>query len=199
MLKGIKYFIQQSWLLIVAAFFFGLLLAITNTAWKPKIEQNKIDKFQKQVASVIKGAVIEKPIDGDFVINEKLSTEVYEVKDASSKKVGFAFQAKGPGYDIIELVIVVDAKCENYLGYGVLVCNETPGFGDKMKNDYYKDQFKNIPAEQLKLLTNGEPKVKDENIIAISGATISSQGVVDIFNNYIDKIRKQLIKRGLVD
>ena len=199
MLKALKLFWKESWLLIAASFFFGLLLAVTYTAWNPKIEQNKTAKFEKQVSDVVSGAKLDAPIDGDFVISDKISTKVYPVKSQTGEKLGFAFAAQGPGYDIIELVIVVDANCENYLGYGVLVCNETPGFGDKMKYPFFKDQFTNITAAELTLVKEGDPADKeDSKIVAISGATISSQGVVNIFNTYIGIIREQLIKRGLI-
>jgi len=51
-LKNIKYFIEQSWLLIVASFVFGLLLAVTNAAWQPRIIQNEIDKFNSNKRSL---------------------------------------------------------------------------------------------------------------------------------------------------
>lgn len=198
MVKPLKDFIQQSWLLIIACIVFGLLLAMINMAWKPKIDANKVAQFQSQLQMVIPGAKVENPLEEKFVINEKISTDVYPVKSETDQSVGFAFVAGGAAYDYLELVIVVDNKCEKILGYGVLICNETPGFGTKIYNDYFKDQFENIPAEQLKLVSVGDPEVKDDNIVAISGATITSQGVIDIFNNYIGKIKEQLSERGLI-
>ena len=52
MLK-IKQFIQQSWLLIVSSFFFGLLIAIANARWSDEIEQNKIDKLNHLTAALL--------------------------------------------------------------------------------------------------------------------------------------------------
>lgn len=198
MLRSIKFFIGQSWLLIVACLFFGLLLAITNIAWRPRIEMNKIAEFQKQVQTVVPQGKLDKPLKGEFKINDRISTQVYEVKDDSGKRIAFAFKAEGPAYDYLELVIVVDANFENYLGYGVLVCNETPGFGTRIYNEYFKDQFRNIPAVPLKLVMDGEPAIKDYQIVAMSGATITSQGVVEMFNNYLFRIKKQLTDRGLI-
>jgi Na+-translocating ferredoxin:NAD+ oxidoreductase RnfG subunit len=45
MSKHIKYFFEQSWLLIVSSVLFGLLLALADVAWAPRIAQNQIDKF----------------------------------------------------------------------------------------------------------------------------------------------------------
>ena len=38
MLKMLKYFIEQSWLLVVSAFIFGLLIAVTYASWQPRID-----------------------------------------------------------------------------------------------------------------------------------------------------------------
>ena len=43
----VRHFVEQSWLLIVSAFFFGLLLAATNHALAPTIRQNRIDKLNR--------------------------------------------------------------------------------------------------------------------------------------------------------
>ena len=45
----LKHFIEQSWLLIAASFFFGLLIAVTSAALSPRIEQNKINKRNRLV------------------------------------------------------------------------------------------------------------------------------------------------------
>lgn len=198
MLKTLKFYIQQSWLLIVSSFIFGLLIAITYSAWKPKIDANKLGKLGGQIKEIIGGDISTVKIDGDFKIDEKTTTEVFEVKNSANQRVGFAFQAAGPAYDVIELVIVVDQSCQKILGYGVLVCNETPGFGDKIKDSYFKNQFTDIPFGNLSLAKSGDDSIKDDQIIAISGATISSQGVVNIFNNYLDKIKQQLSDKGLI-
>jgi electron transport complex protein RnfG len=198
MLKTLKFYIQQSWLLIVSSFVFGLLIAVTYSAWKPKIDENKLGKLGGQIKDIIGADISTSKIDGLFKIDENTSTEVFEVKNSANQRVGFAFVAAGPAYDIIELVIVVDSNCQQVLGYGVLVCNETPGFGDKIKDSFFKSQFQNIPYGNLKLLKSGDESIKDQEIIAISGATITSQGVINIFNNYLEKIKQQLSYKGLI-
>lgn len=198
MLKQIKFFMAQSWLLLVAALLFGIAISFINAAWSPKIEANKIAKFSKQVNLIIADANLTE-LEGDFEISKKITTKVFQIADKNGNKAGFAFKAKGPAYDVIELVIAVNADCSEILGYGVLVCNETPGFGDAIKFDYFQDQFADIPLGKLTLTKTGDDSVKDTEIVAISGATISSQGVIDIFNNYVEKIKEELIKRGLVN
>jgi hypothetical protein len=50
----LKVFFQQSWLLIISAFFFGLLLAAANAAWEDKIDYNvNVYKFNKVAKEIV--------------------------------------------------------------------------------------------------------------------------------------------------
>ncbi|MHC4735518.1 MAG: hypothetical protein ACYTDW_13830 [Planctomycetota bacterium] len=55
-MSKIQYFIKQSWLLIISAFCFGLLLAIANAAWSPRILQNEKDKLNKLIVGLVSDA-----------------------------------------------------------------------------------------------------------------------------------------------
>jgi electron transport complex protein RnfG len=192
----IKHFIQQSWLLIVASFFFGLLIAVTNAALSPRIVQNKINKRNRLVGVLLpeaKNFVLDTEIEIESIQGKKEKVEVYRAMSEAGKCVGWAFNAAGSGFaDKIELVVAVDKDFEKLAGFDVLASNETPGFGDQIKYDYYRDQFKGAPAEELKLVTSGEPKNIDAEIVAISGATVSSEAVVEIINSFLTQIKEQM-------
>ncbi|UCF43245.1 MAG: FMN-binding protein [Planctomycetota bacterium] len=196
-MSKVKHFFEQSWLLIISSFCFGLLIAVTNAAWSPRIEQNEKDKLNNLMAGLITEARnFEITIEDVQVPGKKgkiTKTDIYTALDDAGSNAGFAFVATGPGFaDKIKLVIAVDAKCESFLGFKVLSSNETPGFGDRIKEDYFGNQFKKAPADELQLLKTGDPKTIDSEIIAISGATVSSEAVVHILNTYIDKVKEQL-------
>ncbi len=198
MLK-IKYFIQQSWLLIVASFFFGLLIAVANARWSPIIEQNKINKRNRLVGALLpeaKNFALDTEIEIESIQGKKEKVEVYKAMSEAGECVGWSFNAAGSGFaDKIELVVAVDKDFEKLAGFDVLVSNETPGFGDQIKYDYYRDQFKGAPVEELKLISSGDPKKIDAEIVAISGATVSSESVVEIINNYLIQIKEQMPKK----
>ena len=204
MLK-IKHFIQQSWLLIVASFCFGLLIAVTSAALSPKIIQNEKDKLNNLMRDLISGANDFKiAIEGVEIPGRKgkvTKTDIYKALDGNGRKVvGFAFVAAGPGFaDKIKLVIAVDDRCEKFFGFKVLSSNETPGFGNKIKEDYLGNQFEEAPAGKLTLVKTGDTEKTDSEIVAISGATVSSEAVVKIFNTYIDRIKEQLQAEGLIN
>lgn len=195
----IKHFIQQSWLLIVASFFFGLLIAVTNAALSPKIVQNKINKRNRLVGVLLpeaKNFALDTEIEIESIQGKKEKVEVYKAMSEAGECVGWSFNAAGSGFaDKIELVVAVDKDFEKLAGFDVLASNETPGFGDQIKYDYYRDQFKGAPAEELTLIASGDPKKIDAEIVAISGATVSSESVVEIINNFLTQIKKQMPKK----
>jgi len=199
----ITHFIEQSWLLIVSAFFFGLLIAITNAGLSPRIEQNERDKLFKLMGGLIADAnSFEVSLEGVEIPGRKgkvLKTDIYKAVDKAGVNAGFAYVAIGAGFaDKIKLVIAVDGKCEKFFGFRVLSSNETPGFGSKIKEEFFSDQFKDAPAGEIKLVKAGDAGKIDTDIVTISGATVSSEAVVKIFNTYTDSIKKQLTAKGLL-
>ncbi|HIJ69945.1 MAG TPA: FMN-binding protein [Planctomycetes bacterium] len=203
MLKNVKYFAEQSWLLIAASFVFGLLLAVTNTAWGPMIEQNEINKFNNLASLLLTDASFEtalKDVEVDSGKGKKIKTSIKKGVSRDSDCVGWAFVCEGSGFaDKIKLVLTVDAAFEKLAGFGVLASNETPGFGDKIKGDYYRNQFVGAPAAQLVLSKTGDDKIIDNEIVAITGATVSSEAVVKTVNNYIKQIKTCMQTEGLLN
>jgi electron transport complex protein RnfG len=198
----IRYFISQSWLLIVASFCFGLLLAVTDAALSPRIEQNRIDKLNRLVKTLIPEAEHFKRLDEQIEIEtfrgEEEQVTVYEAVAASGESVGWSFNAAGTGFQgEIELVVAVDGDVQTLKGFRCLSSNETPGFGDQIKSTDFRAQFEGAPAGELSLVTTGEREKIDSEIVAITGATVSSQAVVDIINTYVTRVKEQMQKKGL--
>ena len=204
-MSKLKYFIEQSWLLILASFVFGSTLAYTNAAWEPRIKQNAINKFNNEAVKLLPDAVkFETPeLVAEFKAQlgkgKTAQPKIKRALNADDECVGWAFIAQGPGFaDKIQLVVTTDAKFEKLQGYGVLFSNETPGFGDKIKNDFYLDQYVGTPATELTLLKAGDATLIDNEIIAITGATVTSDALVKIFNNYVPQIKAELESKGLL-
>lgn len=211
-MSKIKHFFEQSWLLIVASFIFGLLIAVTNAGLEPRIKQNEKDKRDNLMKGLISDAnSFEVAIERAEIAGDRgkvFRTDIYKALDESKNSVGFAFVAEGAGFaDKIKLVIAVDGRCEKFFGFKVLSSNETPGFGSKIAEDDpeskydFADQFKGAPAEEVELIKTGKLEVIeviDSQIAAISGATVSSEAVVKIFNTYTDKVREKLQEKGLI-
>ncbi len=201
-MSKIKHFMEQSWLLIVASFCFGLLIAVTNAALSPRIRQNEINKRNRLVSALLPDAKDFVLLDEQIEIQSfqgKKNIEIYRAVSEADECVGWSFEAAGSGFaDKIRLVVALDKNFEKIAGFDVLSSNETPGFGDQIKYDYYRDQFKGAPAGELKLVTIGERDKIDSEIVVISGATISSEAVVEILNNSITQVKEQMRKKGII-
>ncbi|MBN2511594.1 MAG: FMN-binding protein [Sedimentisphaerales bacterium] len=214
MSSKIALFFRESWLLMISSVFFGGLLAITNTAWAPKIAQNEINKFNNLARLLLPTAEKFEPLQEkitlelkggksvmDFGGGKSIEADVRKGLDASGNCVGWAFVCEGSGFaDKIKLVVAADAQFKTLLGFGVLNSNETPGFGDKIniKDGFYQAQFKGIPAASLTLSKFGDDKKIDSEIIAITGATVTSQSVLNILNQFVEPIHKQLTENNLI-
>lgn len=187
----------------MCSFLFGLLIAVTNAGLSPRIEQNKINKRNRLIGAMLPEARNFAALDTQFEIaldgGRKEKVEVFKAQSESGQCVGWSFNASGPGFaGKIELVAAVDASFEKIAGFDVLSSSETPGFGDQIKYDYYRSQFKGAPAEQLKLVTIGDPRKIDSQIVGITGATVSSTAVVDILNTFLGGIKAQMKEKGLI-
>lgn len=201
-MRSLKHFFEQSWLLIAASFFFGLLIAATNAALSDRIEMNKVTKLTNLAQDLLpqaeKFVPVKEQIEIEAFDGRPEVAAVYEAV-TDSNTVGWAFKAVGSGFaDKIELVVAVDKDFETLAGFDVLMSNETPGFGDQIKESYFRNQFAGAPAAQLSLVNTGNLEEIDEKIVAISGATVSSTAVVETINHYLAQLKEQLLKKGLI-
>ena len=207
MFKQIKFFFQQSWLLITSAVIFGLLLAYVNAEWQPRIIQNEIDKFNNLAKGLLTEAhefTTPQGLEEVSLKNAKgkiTKTQIKQAMDPDGNSIGWAFVCKGSGFaDKIKLVVALDANCEKLAGFGVLFSNETVGFGDKIsiKKGFFQSQFMGAPVEELTLTKTGDDKKIDNKIVAITGATVSSEAVVKILNDNVRKVKNILKEKGLI-
>jgi len=202
-MSKIKYFIEQSWLLIAASFCFGLLIAVTDAALSPKIEENKATKLNQLTMDLLREArrfvALDAEIEVKLAGGKKEKVKVYKAMSEAGECVGWSFNASGQGFaDKIELVVAVDKNFEKIAGFNVLVSNETPGFGDRIKSSYYRSQFVGAPAEKLQLVKTGDPKKIDSEIVSITGATVSSEAVIGIINTFLIRIKEQMQQKELI-
>ena len=199
----LRYFLQESWLLLASSFCFGLLIAMTNAALSGRIEQNKAAKLNDLTKALLPGAEIFQPVEAEIQVTlpdgAKEKAKIFEVLSGANERLGWSFNAHGTGFaGPIELVLAVDKDFQKIMGFNVLASSETPGFGDQIKSDYYRKQYAGAPAEQLMLAKTGDPGVADTQIVAITGATVSSEAVVDIVNTFLTQIKCQMQEKGLI-
>jgi len=174
-----------------AALVFGLLVAFVNGQLKGRIAENAKRKLGNEMQMLLSEA------KNFEEVKDSTGEMLYSVgKDVNGQVAGYAIRATGGGFaDKIGLLVTLDSKGKNLLGIAVLQSNETPGFGDKIKGEMFKGQFVGCPAGQkLVVIKTGDRGVVDEQIVAITGATISSEAVVKIVNEAVETLRRQIEK-----
>jgi electron transport complex protein RnfG len=131
---------------------------------------------------------------------EKMTTvkfEAYKVFDKEKNFIGYSLPYEGNGFQgKIRLMVGLKPDLNTILAMEVLDQIETPGLGTKILEEPFKGQFNKLNTSSPIEWVKGAPPTKDNEIQAITGATISSKAVVAIINNGIEALRKAEAKEG---
>ena len=179
-----KSYIGQAWLVILLSLCFGAALATIQITLNPKIEQNKLTDTIGQIPALVPGAASgsAETVGG---------RTVYRATDAQGGHIGWVLPAHGQGFaDVIEVLIGLDPKAERITGLSVLKQLETPGLGDNITKPDWLGQFMAKPV--IAPLQVGAASGADNAVEAVTGATVSSQSVVDIVNIAVAEFRAAL-------
>ncbi|MFH0952843.1 MAG: FMN-binding protein [Verrucomicrobiota bacterium] len=180
-------YIAQAWLVIVLSLGFGAALAGVQATLKPKIELNKLNDTISQIPKLVPGAT-----GGQA---EKIGDQAaFRATDAEGRHVGWVIPARGQGFaDVLELLIGLDKDVQQITGLYVLDQKETPGLGNKIVEDVWRAQFAGKKLATELVVTKAKPK-QDQEVQAVTGATISSDSVVGIVNGAVAKFRAAMSK-----
>ncbi len=201
--NSITNFFRQGWLLIVCFVILCLLIAYANKAWIRRSGEKKTAEIDARMQSLIPQAKSFEVVAAGLEIKDAngavSTTDIYKAVDESGKTIGFEFLAAGKGYQgITKLVIAADSSCTKILGYNILQSDEQPDFLDIVNTESFNKQFSGAPFEKLELISEGQEKTRAGQIVAVSGATRTSEAIVNIFNNYINKVKEIIKGKGLL-
>lgn len=178
-------FLQQTWLVLLLAVVLGLTLAVAERSLEGKIERNAEMRLQKAILGVIPQGARSEP--------ELLAGRAaYRVSDADGRLIGWAVPAETMGFqDRIQLLIGFSADGQTIQGLSILEAKETPGLGDKIRDDEFCRQFARQPSgTRFHVVKPGQSA--GHPIHAISGATISTKAVTDAVNEEILWVREAI-------
>jgi electron transport complex protein RnfG len=176
--------------LVVAALISGFVLSGVYQVTKPVIDANKAEALRRGVFKVVPGATrIQKlalrdgklvPVGDNEVVSDPIVHAAYDDKGAF---LGWAISGTGPGFqDAISVLYGYDPRRKKVTGMYVLESRETPGLGDKIiKDENFVAQFSDLAVDPQIVVVKGGA-TKDNEVDAITGATISSKAVVRIIN-----------------
>ena len=188
--------IKMVLVLTVLSSFSGTLLAALKNGTKERIEIQELEFLKAPAVRQILTGISNDPIKDRFKIkdgDQEISFFI-GVKEGNANMVAFETSGKGFGGDI-GLMVGVDVSNDTIIGIGVTTHQETPGLGSRAQTDpKFGAQFGGLPiTETFKVKTDGG------QVDAISGATISSQGVClaatdagELYKRLKDKITQEL-------
>tara|TARA_B100000508_G_C11465310_1_gene281502 strand:+ start:4251 stop:4934 length:684 start_codon:yes stop_codon:yes gene_type:complete len=185
----------------IAGLLAGIVLVGTFIFTKPLIEQNKAEALQRAIFKVLANCDsfeelvlvdgVLKPA-GDKTKDGGDVKQVFVGYDKNKEFVGFAIPGAEPGFqDIIGVIYGYNPHEEIIVGFEVLESKETPGLGDKIFKDLaFQENFKALRVSpEIVIVKNGQ-KANDNEVEAITGATISSKAVVRLLNKSMEEWKK---------
>ncbi|MCK4340515.1 MAG: FMN-binding protein [Phycisphaerae bacterium] len=194
-----KKFIDESWLVLAMGIVFACLLAGAQTAFQDKIKFNEGKAMAEAIAEVVPDLDPETKPElstlEDQVKGKTVKNDVYKCLKADGSLAGWAIKAEGVGFmDKITLVVGLSPDGSTILGIKVVDDTETPGLGDKIRHEKghpYPGQYTKKSTDQAFELVKQTP-ITDNQIQAITGATYSSQFVMDIVNDVLARLVPKL-------
>jgi len=155
----------------------ALILGVTNNITAPVIEERNIQASNEARKIVLPDADEFKKLDD---INSDMVVEVYEgIK--GNNVVGYTIKTSSKGYGgAIESMVGV-SKDGKITGVEIGNHSETPGLGSKATEPTFKNQYLDKDVSKPLLVVKGSANNENE-ISAISGATITSNGITNGVN-----------------
>lgn len=196
-------FLVQGWLVLLLCLGFGGTLSGVQMKLSPIIEENKKNEIFKIIPGLISADSKTAPDQKNpysvapFFMNTekeggKKSYAVFKVNHTEGGVAGWAVRAAGQGYaDRIELILGLSPSADTITGLFILEQKETPGLGNKISDPRWRNQFIGKKTEDAIVAIKG--KAANENEIdAITGATISSGSVCRIVNQIVEDVKTPL-------
>ena len=178
--------------LVIVYLIGGFILAFVYANASPRVFRNNEEAEKKALKELVPDADTNEK--HDWTIHDKHAK--YFIMKKGSDTIGYVIQSFGKGYSsYINTFIATDKDFAvqkiNILGHG-----ETPGLGDEIELDYFKDRLKGKDIDHLKVLKTETT----EYVEAISGATISSRAVTeDAVKNGVAFLIKTVKEGGNAD
>lgn len=171
----------------------GLILAFVYAKTSPVMFRNALQEKEAALNRLFPEADAVERL-GEWYIHDKHAE--YFVARRGDTVIGYIIQSFGKGYSsYINTLIAVDTDFRvrkiDVLGHA-----ETPGLGDEIEADSFKDQFIGKDREHLTVLKTDT----SDFVQAISGATISSRAVAeDAVKNGLEFIMERVKEKGTAD
>ncbi|GKZ04543.1 electron transport complex subunit G [Paraclostridium bifermentans] len=166
----------------------SLMLSLTNNITAPVIEQRNIqanNESRQEVLQVAEEFSEVKDVKGDLI------EEVYQ-GTKGGEVVGYTIKTTPKGYGGKVEVMVGISNDGKISGVKIGNHSETPGLGSKSADPSFKDQYNGKSTKTPLNVVKGNAS-NENDIVAISGATITSKAVTAGVNAAMDVYEQKLI------
>ena len=190
------FIIKLSLILFAITFIATLLLTLCNYVTKDRIEM-----LEKQNAEEAKRAVIADAefriltLDKDILNKHKDCGEIEAFRAVRNGKfAGYCINVHPSGYiGTINMIVGINPDL-SFSGIKIVSMSETPGLGAKATDEAFYGQFSEGKKGKLSVVKNVKSPAENE-INAISGATITSRAITETGANCALEIAKELIEK----
>ena len=161
--------------LMIISILSAMALALVYEKTNPIIQQNKIGELNKALKEVLPADHYE-----EFELDIVNVDRAFKAFDKDNNQTGLIVLSPAPGFQsIIKVLIGIDTKTKTITNIKILEHLETPGLGSRIEELSFLEQFK-------------QQDLEEQNIDAITGATISSTAVIDSVKETTNEILRLL-------
>ncbi len=194
--------------MFLVTLFFASLVSAVKALSERKIALNRAIKLQRIILRVLDIPIGKRIPDKEllqFYRRRVKNIEVHETtlyigyEEDGRAIAGYAFPVGGPGFwGPIQGMVGVNPEGTRVLGIAFYQHSETPGLGGRITEDWFVDQFKDLPLHPIQgdrnifyLKPAGTGKAPNE-LDAITGATNTSSAVEAFLNQELEYFLKEL-------
>ena len=154
-------------------------LALVNSITAPVIAEKKLSGSAAAMKKIFADAAKFEPVEAVSGQNSDVTIRsVNLAKSADGALLGAVVEAEGPTYDRAVILVGVDTSFA-VKGTEILELYDSPGFGQRAKEDGYMDQYKGkTPSDAFAV---------GDDVVALSGASISSKGIAAIVKTAVSE------------
>lgn len=170
-------------------------LATVALLTKERIALNKQREIEEAIIQVVPGT------HSSQKLYEEKDLSVFGGKDEEGALIGFAINASGVGFqDKITFMLGTNISLTRISSLTILDQKETPGLGAKITNResfllYWENKDCSSTISLRKPAVSSPDELSPTEINTITGATISSEAVLNTVNSSLEQVRR-LIKEG---
>lgn len=200
--KDIRSMLKDTVILFVITLISGLVLGFVYDLTKEPIRIQKEKAIQKACRTVFEQAESFEVLKYEpaVLLADELKEKgvtigtVFAALDHSGNQVGYVVEStSSEGYGG-NITLYTGIQADGIVnGISILTIDETPGLGMNAES-VLVPQFNNVPATIFTYTKSGS--TKDSEIDAISGATITTEAVVNAVNGTVRVVTEDIMKGG---